>query len=148
MTEAHTRRVLVPSFTRALVRVFLSTVAVAVASGFLQRWQTGQWWSFGYCLSLLIPLTIFPLVVCVAFVPRRIEWSEAEFFIQTRARTGRFAWEQLHAYSSSDRGFGVYLLQFTGAATFQIYLGAFEPAQWGALREFLVTTYPSKRATF
>ena len=142
MIEAQPRRVLAPSFSRALVRVFLSTFAIAVAAAVIQRWQTGHWWSFGYCVSLLIPLTVFPLVVCIGFVPLRIEWSSTEFFIRTRARTGTFPWERLHAYGS---GRGNFLLQFSGAATFQIYVGAFEPMDWQAFYQFLATTYPGKR---
>ena len=143
MTDVQPRRVLSPSFLRALVRVFLTTLAIVPISAVLQRWQTGHWWSLGYCLSLSLPITIFSLVVCIGFVPLRVEWSPTEFFIRTRARTGTFPWEQLHAYGPA---YGVFLLQFSGAATFQMHVGAFKPAEWQAFSQFLATTYPSKRA--
>ena len=143
MIEVQPRRVLTPSFSRAFVRVFLTTLAVIPLGALVQRWQTGHWWGLGYCLSLPISVAIFSLVVCIGFVPLCVEWSTTEFFIRTRARTGSFSWEQLYAYGPAQ---GVFLLQFSGTATFQIYVGAFEPAEWQALSQFLATTYPSKRS--
>ena len=145
MIDVKQRRVLLPSLSRTILRVLLSVLAVTVLGAVIQRWQTGYWWEAGYDASLAIPVTLFPLAVYFMFVPRRIEWSSSEFFIRTWGRTETFPWERLFAYGS---GRGVFMLQFSGSATFQIYSGAFEPAQWRELRQFLVTTFPTKQSRF
>jgi len=87
-----------------------------------------------------------PTFVCLAFVPRRIEWSEAEFKIQTRFRQARtFPWERLCAYGN---GRGVFLLEFNDCQTFQIYAGAFQNKQWQEFQTFLERNHPDKKNSY
>jgi hypothetical protein len=54
-------------------------------------------------------------------------------------------WTQLYAYGTGEN---VFLLQFTGVSTFQIFAGAFPREEWRAFQSFLTTNYPDKKASF
>jgi hypothetical protein len=80
------------------------------------------------------------------FVPRCIQWSDSEFQIQPRFGAQRILpWTKLYAYGSSNQ---VFLLQFAGASTLQIFAAGFDPVQWRTFRAFLITNHPDKVASF
>jgi len=146
MNEASLNNDLAPSIPRAFVRVFFQCLLVAAVAAVSERYRNGHWWSPDYIASLAIPLLLMPTLVCLMFVPRRIQWSEREFLIQSRFGAPRsLPWTQLYAYGSGNN---VFLLQFSGVATLQIFSGAFDPVQWKALQAFLATTHPDKKALF
>lgn len=137
--------VLTPSFRRAFARVFLSTAGIAGMAAVFERYSSGHWWSADYFESFAIPLLLMPALVCLMFVPRVIHWSETEFRIQPRfARQRTLPWTQLYAYGSGNQ---VFLLQFTGVSTFQIFTGAFDSAQWSIFRAFLAAKHADKKAS-
>lgn len=146
MNEDSTIQTLTPNLPRAFVRVFLTVSFIAAIAAVSERYHDGHWWSADYFASLPIPLLLMPTFVCIAFVPRRIQWSAVEFEIQPRfGRTQNFPWTQLYAYGSGN---GVFLLQFSGVSTFQIFAGAFRRNEWRTFRSFLKTKHPDKKAWF
>lgn len=146
MDSSRSANVLVPSFFRAFFRVLAQLIGVMAFAAVIDHYQSGKWWGLDYLGSLLIPLTIFPVIVFVMFTPRRIEWSETEFRIQPRFGVKKsILWAQLYAYGNGNN---VFMLQFEGLSTFQIFGGAFEPGQWKAFRIFLKNKYPDRKAGF
>ena len=119
---------------------------VSALADYYQYYKSGHWWDSNYCATLIIPFLLMPTFVCLMFVPRRIEWSEIEFKIQTRfGQTRMFPWEQLYAYGS---GKGVFLLKFDDVSTFQIYAAAFNSGQWQQFKTFLDRNHPDKEASY
>ena len=146
MSEDQTSKTLTPNLARAFLRVFLLILFVSAIVAVFERYDNGQWWSADYFASLVIPLLLMPICVCLMFVPRRIRWSATEFEIQLRfGRIQTLPWTQLYAYGS---GYNVFLLQFTGVSTFQIFAGAFRRDEWLAFRSFLTTNHPGKKPSF
>jgi hypothetical protein len=146
VNEDPTLQTLTPNLPRAFVRVFLLVFLVTAIAAVWQRYHDGHWWSADYFASLVIPLLLMPTFVCLMFVPRCIHWSATEFQIQPRfGRAQTLPWIQLYAYGSGNN---VFLLQFTGVSTFQIFAGAFPRDEWRAFRSFLTTNHPDKKARF
>jgi hypothetical protein len=132
-----------PNYTRAFIHVFVSISFVIALAAAGVRVRTGHWWNAPYFESLAIPLFVFPIIVCFAFVPRRVDWSNAEFQIRPVFGTPRvFPWSHLVAFG---HGRGVLLIQFSGRGAFQIYPGAFDRAAWRKFTGFLTKTFPDKR---
>ena len=87
---------------------------------------------------------MMPLIVYVAFTPRRIEWSDTEFFIQLRLDNGRsFTWQQLKAFGDGNN---VFVLRFHDARAYQIDFRAFDRAEWQVFLTFLRSQHPDKRS--
>jgi hypothetical protein len=144
MDQAESMNTLAPSLLRAFIRVFLLILAVTTFGAVYQRYSSGVWWSPDYFVSLIIPLLFVPTCVCLMFVPRWIRWSKSEFHIQPRFGAPRcLSWATLYAFGNCNN---VFLLQFTGVATFQILAGAFDPVQWKAFRAFIDTNHSEKKA--
>lgn len=86
-----------------------------------------------------------PIFVCLMFVPRCISWSATEFHIQPRfGALQTLPWNRLYAYGNA---YNVFLLQFTGVKTFQIFAAAFPRDEWRVFRSFLKTNFPAKKAS-
>jgi hypothetical protein len=123
-------------------------LALALVTAFAYFWQgyrENHWWTRDYMLSLLIPFSIAPLVVWFMFVPSRLEFSDSEFTIQ-------FPFRPLHTLNWSDLqyyGFGenVFMIQFAGVGTFQIFPQAFRRGDWRMLKNFLGSTFPDRKAS-
>lgn len=110
------------------------------------RYTHGVWWSIGYVESLGIPLLLMPTVVCIGFVPRWIEYSETEFYLERRIGGGfALRWDDLYPYGN---GRGVFLLRFEDVDAIQIYAGAFKRREWKAFLAFLNENYPDRKASF
>ena len=84
-----------PSFLRAAAWVLVLMLALTTVAYFWQGYYQNLWWSRGYFLSLLIPFTVMPVVVCVAWVPLHFEFSDTELIIQ-------FAFRPLHTVPWDD----------------------------------------------
>ncbi len=144
MDEESIARTLKPDLWRALRRVFFQGLIVTVICCFLERFLKGHWWSGDYWVSLTLPLVLFPVVVCLMFVPRSIRWSAEEFEIERRFRSvKRLRWSQLHAFGELG---DLWLLQFSGAGTFQIMGGAFRREEWQEMVAYLKASHPEKKA--
>jgi hypothetical protein len=134
-----------PSFLRCAAWVTLALVMVSVVGYFWQGYRENHWWTHGYMLSLLIPFGIAPLVVWFMFVPSRLEFSDSEFIIQFPFRRRHtLNWSDLQYY---DSGENVFMIQFTSVGTFQIFPQAFRRSEWRMLKNFLVTTFPDRKAS-
>lgn len=145
MNESQTTQTLLPNLTRAFLRVLFVCLALIPFGAIAERYRLGYWWSPGYFASLAIPLLVMPTAVCLIFVPRHIKWSATEFEIQPRfGRVRTLPWTQLYAFGSGNN---VFLIQFKDVPTFQIFAGAFDREQWRALRAFLTTSHPDKKAS-
>ncbi|XHR29088.1 MAG: hypothetical protein ACFUZC_00700 [Chthoniobacteraceae bacterium] len=146
MDSPNAVRVLQPSFSRAFVRILAEIMLACAVGAVWERYRLGYWWSVDYMASLLILLLVFPVIVCVMFVPRRFDWCETELKIQLFLRREKVVpWNRLYAYGTGNN---VFLLQFEGLSTFQIYAGAFKSAEWKEFRAYLTATYPRKKARF
>jgi hypothetical protein len=134
-----------PSFIRAGASVLTVIVALTAATYFWQGYHEHHWWRRDYIISLLIPLTIAPLAVCFMFVPRRLEFSETHFTIQLPfRRLYMIKWEDLQYYGSGEN---VFMIQFSGIGTFQIFAQAFRRSEWRMLKNFLSATFPERKAS-
>ena len=134
-----------PSFLRCAAWVTLALVMVSVVGYFWQGYRENHWWTHGYMLSLLIPFGIAPLIVWFMFVPSRLEFSDSEFIIQFPFRRRHtLNWSDLQYY---DSGENVFMIQFTSVGTFQIFPQAFRRSEWRMLKNFLVTTFPDRKAS-
>ena len=96
-------------------------------------------------LSLLIPLTIAPLFVCAIWVPRRFEFTETHLTVRMPFRAEEtVAWDDLEYYGWFE---GVYGFQFHRAGTLTFFPSAFPRSDWRALKTFLATTFPDRKAS-
>jgi hypothetical protein len=134
-----------PSFLRAAATVLMWMFALTVVAYFWQGFYQNLWWSRDYFFSLLIPFTIMPIVVCVAWVPLRFEFSETELTIQFPFRSLQIVpWGDLEYYGWFE---GVYGLQFYASGTFTFYAAALPKREWRIFRDFLLTTFPDRKAS-
>ena len=134
-----------PSFVRASASVLALIFALTVATYFWQGYYEHHWWTRDYIISLLIPFTIAPLAVCVMFVPRRLEFSDRRFMVQLPfRRLHTIEWDDLEYYGS---GSNVFMMQFSGVGTFQIFTHAFPGSEWRMLKNFLSTTFPERKGS-
>src|SRR2546425_1209729 len=111
-----------PSLARACATVVAMLLAVTAIAYFWQGYHGHHWWTRDYILSLLIPFTIAPIAVCLMFVPSRLEFSDTAFVIQLPfRRLYTLSWDDLRYYG---RGKNVFMIQFSGVGTFQIFAQA------------------------
>ena len=133
------------SFLRSTIAVLTAIVGVALVSYLWQGYHQHHWWTREYILSLMIPAVIAPLAVWLMFVPRRLEFSDTVFTIQFYLRCAHtLKWEGLKYYG---RGNNVFILQFAGKKSFQIFSHSFPKAQWQLLANFLANRYPERKAS-
>lgn len=141
-----TTTILKSSLIRAFTKVLLITLLVSVVGGVVDRYRRGHWWSVGYIESLTIPLWLMPTFVCIGFVPKRIEYSETEFYLERWIGSGyTLQWRDLDSYGTGNN---VFLLRFDNVNTIQIYAGAFKRMEWKAFLAFLNENYPDRKASF
>ncbi len=134
-----------PSFVRACSFLLALLTTLAVATYFWQDYHEDHGWTRDYIVSLAIPLTIVPFVVCAMFLSKRLEFSDSDFMIQFPfRRLHRIDWEDLENYGS---GPNVFMIQFSGIGTFQILPQAFRRSEWRRLTTFLATTFPERKAS-
>jgi hypothetical protein len=133
------------SFIRAGASVLAAIALLTGATYFWQGYHENHWWARDYLISLLIPFTIAPFAVCIMFVPRRLEFSDTHFTIQLPfRRLYTMEWEDLDYYGS---GPNVFMMQFSGVGTFQIFAQAFRRSEWRTLKTFLSTKFPDRKAS-
>jgi len=134
-----------PSFLRAAAWVLVLMLALTTVAYFWQGYYQNLWWSRGYFLSLLIPFTVMPVVVCVAWVPLHFEFSDTELIIQFAFRPlHTVPWDDLQYYGWFE---GVFGLQFHTSGTFTFDPAALPRREWRLFKDFLVTAFPERRAS-
>ncbi len=134
-----------PSFFRAAARILALFIALAAAAYFWQGYYGHHWWTRDYILSLLIPLAIVPTLVCVVWVPLRLECSPTRLTIQFLFRPlYSVAWDDLEYYGWFR---GVFGLQFRSSGTFTFYPQALPRREWRAFKTFLRATFPERKAS-
>ncbi len=134
-----------PSFFRAAIVLLIWFVGLAAATYFWQGYYQHHWWSRDYFLTLLIPFALLAIVVCLVWVPWRLEYSDTELTIQFLFRPLHvLAWEDLQYYGWFR---GVYGLQFHNEGTFTFYPQAFPHREWRTFKGFLFTTFPERKAS-
>ena len=134
-----------PSFIRASASILGGLLFLTGAVYLWQGYYEQLWWSRGYMLSLLIPLSIAPLVVCMIWVPTRFEYSEKELRVQLPFRALETVnWDELEYYGWLE---GVYGLQFRDGGTLAFLPSAFPRREWRALKAFLRATFPDREAS-
>jgi len=134
-----------PSFVRVSMPVTTVLVVVTAIGYFCQGYYEHHWWTREYILSLLIPLFVAPIAVWLMFVPERLEFSDTHFTIQLPFRpVHTVPWSALQYYGA---GSSVFMIQFSGVGTFQIFAHAFRRSEWGLLKTFLSSTFPERKAS-
>jgi hypothetical protein len=134
-----------PSFARAAAWVIALLIPITAGAYFWEGYHEHHWWKRDYFISLLIAFTIAPFAVCIMFVPTRIEFSDTRFTIQLPfRRVYALDWAALEYYGDGEN---VFMMQFAGVATFQIFAQAFRRSEWRMLKNFLSTTFPERKAS-
>jgi len=93
----------------------------------------------------LIPLPIFVIAVWFMFVPSELEFSSTELVV--RSRMGRYQvlpWDGLRYYG---HGNNVFMIEFEGMQTIQIFSFPHPRSEWRQLRSFLDIRYPHNKAS-
>jgi hypothetical protein len=120
-------------------------LALAVIAYFWQGYRENHWWTRDYILTMLIPFVIVPLAVWLMFVPSQLEFSDSQITIKFPFRPlHTFSWSDLHYYGA---GPNVFMIQFAGVGTFQIFPQAYRRSDWRMLKNFLSSTFPDKKAS-
>ena len=134
-----------PSFWRSTRDVVVACLLISFAGYFLQGYFEQKWWTFDYVLGLAIPIALMPILVWFIFVPSRLEVTDKGFDIRfpfRRAQT--LPWNKLKYWG---KGESVFMLQFDGSATLQIFARAYPREQWSKLVELLSARFPEQKAT-
>jgi hypothetical protein len=136
MTRLH------PSFLRVLIKVGVAVALFCIAGYFLQGYQEGKWWTAGYVISLLIPISLAPISVWFMFVPSLIEFSDTEITIVTLLGRYTYQWSSLYCFGSGNN---VYKIQFEGdRQPYQIFSGAYPKDEWAKLINLMESQYPER----
>jgi len=134
-----------PSFSRCAIWVVAAILVLAVIVYFWQGYGEGDWWTRDYIFSMFIPVAIGPVAVWLMFVPSQLEFSESHIGIKFRFRPlYALSWSDLKYYGA---GQSVFMIQFAGCGTFQIFPQAYSRGDWLLLRNFLLSTFPEKKAS-
>lgn len=131
-----------PSFVRT-VGVFYATFVVLFALSYVTGASSkyagaaqGAW------IGLLIVPGALGSLIWFFFVPRKFEFSSRDITIQPALESLRtFDWDELEYFGP---GRGVYVLQFHGYTTIQIFTFGFRRSQWRLLKRFLYENYPER----
>ena len=134
-----------PNFFRCAAWVVTAMLLLAVIPYFWQGYRENHWWTRDYMLTMFIPFIIFPLAIWFMFVPSQLEFSESKITIKFPFRPlHTLSWSDLQHYGS---GPNVFMIQFVGTVTFQIFPQAFRRKDWRMLKDFLSSTFPDKKAS-
>jgi hypothetical protein len=129
-----------PSFARAAASVIVWLLLLIPLTYLFQPSLDYRSWATGFAVASLL----MPLFVCVIFVPLQLEWSTTHLTIRFPLRPlCRVPWDDLEYYGWFK---GVYGLRFRGPGTFTFYPGALPRGEWRALKSFLSTTFPERKA--
>jgi len=110
---------------------------------FWQGYRENKWWTQDYILTMVIPFAVVPVVVWFMFVPSLFEFSDSEITIKFPFRRVHILpWSDLQHYGA---GPNVFMIQFAGAGTFQMFAQAFPGAEWRTLTNFLSTRFPERK---
>jgi hypothetical protein len=135
---------LVPSFWRASGTVAVVWLMGCSASYFYQGYVEHKWWTLGYAESLLIPAAFLVAVVWIAFVPTFLEISDTSLRIKFHFRKHHdMPWSQLKYWGTAE---SVFMIQFGGRLTFQIFLRAYSSKQRIHFAEFFSSKFPKQKA--
>jgi hypothetical protein len=134
-----------PSFARAAASVLALMILGTAVAYLWQGYREHSWWSHNYFVSLVIPFTIVPVIVCVAWVPSQFEFNDTHLTIRFPFRPLRIVpWDDLQYYGWLE---GVYGLQFRNAGTFSLLPQALPKREWRMFKRFLYTTFPDRKAS-
>jgi hypothetical protein len=101
-------------------------------------------WTMGYILSFSVPLVVLPLLVWFVFVPRVLEYSDAQIRIVTIFRDTVQSWGHVKSYGSST---GIFTLRFKHEFQgYQIWSRAYPKADWNRFIDFLETRLPERES--
>lgn len=143
MSEGETKTVLRPSFLRAWTRLQSIVLFFGGALVIVDHHRTGKWWIAEFYILLIVSLLAWPALVCVSWVPERIEWTESEFHIRSKLGPEHtLPWADLFEYGHVRNFFQ---LEFNGVSTFHINTDGFDPAEWRSFESFLETNFPERK---
>ncbi|HEV2805928.1 MAG TPA: hypothetical protein VGW57_13475 [Chthoniobacterales bacterium] len=134
-----------PSFFRCVAWVAAGMLVLTVITYFWEGYRDNHWWTRDYILSLLIPFVIAPFAIWLMFVPSHLELSDSHLTIKFPfRRLQTLAWCDLEYYGA---GPNVFMIQFAGSGTLQIFPHAFSRSDWRMLKNFFSSTFPEKKAS-
>jgi hypothetical protein len=108
-----------PNYILGASKVILLMVLVIGVSEYLTR---GTWWPQEGWLTILV-IFVFPIVICLMFVPQYIVVDKEGFSIKFFLRRCRYIFfRDIYAYISTK---GVFLIQPNTGSTLRIFTGCF-----------------------
>ena len=129
-----------PSFVRAAASVIAWLLLLIPLTYLFQPRLDYRSSTTGFAIALLS----MPLFVCVIWVPSQLEFSATHLTIRFPFRPlYTVPWDDLEYYGWFK---GVYGLQFHGTGVFTFYPQALPRSEWSALKNFLSTTFPERKA--
>jgi hypothetical protein len=135
---------LIPSFPRVAIRIGGKILAVCVLAFFSLDYPHGRGSHVSAAVFFPIPIVLFPVAIWFGFVPRVLEYSEAQITLSTLVGTCTYPWGQLFCYGW---GRGVFKIQFSdGRQPYRIYSGAYAKAEWARFVEQMKTRFPEREA--
>ena len=135
-----------PSFLRTVSSfyvVFIALFALSYVTGASSKYagEADNAW-----IGLIIVPAVLGSLIWFFFVPRRLEFSNSDITIKPALESLQiFDWDELEYFGP---GRGVYVLQFYGSSTFQIFTFGFRRSQWRLLKRFLYENYPERVGSF
>jgi hypothetical protein len=133
-----------PGFWRVAASVDRFILIGIVLGYFSEGYLRGHWWTTGYLCSFSVALVVVPLLSWLIWVPRVLEYSEAEIRIATFFRDTRQPWKRLKSYGPSG---AVFAFRFKGEFQgYQIMSQAYSKADWNRFTEYLDTRVPGRES--
>ena len=135
-----------PSFLRTLCSFFLVFGALTALFYVFGTSSTHAGDSQETLLGSLLVSTLLGSLVWFFFVPRRLEFSDTQFTIKAPlGRLQTFRWDELEYFGP---GRGVFVIQFLGCSSFQIFTFGFPHSKWRLLKRFLYDNFPDRAGSF
>ena len=137
---------LTPNYILGISKTILLMILVTGVAAYMNYLIKGEWWLLDYWVSLLIPLILLPITVCLLFVPQYIVVEKEGFIIKQFFRMPRYvSFQDVRAFRSTK---GVFLIQPTAGSTLQIFAGFFSRKTWKLFVDLIENRCPGKKALF
>ena len=128
-----------PSFARIAISVD-SWILMVIVLGYLRAlYIHDPTWTTGYICSFSVLLVLAPSLVWLMFVPRIVEYSDAQVRIATLFRDKIYPWKRLESYGSGSIFSLRFKHEFQG---YQIWSKAYSKEDWSRFTHRLNAEIP------
>jgi hypothetical protein len=130
-------------FGRAVARILGMLMLLAAFAIVVERWRTGHWWTRDYLWGLAGASALFVSIVCIMFVPRRIELTDDVLVIDYLFdRRITIPLDELERYMHAE----VFMVQVRDRGAYQFCGDGFPRAEWRAFVREVETRFPERKA--